>query len=81
MSFARKKSGPLLPDNLPDSLNQEEAALLLRLSIRTLREYSQNGTIPHRRVGSRYLYSKNRLLRWLEADEERRTLNNGKDFS
>ena len=69
MQFSRRRSGPARSDDLPESLNQEEAALLLRLSVRTLRRFSCNGTIPHRRVGSRYLYSKNRLLRWLEADD------------
>lgn len=69
MHLSHKNSGPLRPDDLPESLTQEEAALLLRISIRTLRRFSHDGTIPHRRIGSRYLYSKNRLLQWLASDD------------
>lgn len=46
----------------------QEAATLLGISPWLLLQQTRRGTIPHRRVGRRIVYSRQRLLDWLGAD-------------
>lgn len=54
-------------DALPEVLTAEEAALLLRMSLSTLRRLlKQEGALPGvRRIGGEYRFSKSRLLEWI----------------
>ncbi len=44
-----------------------EAAMFLGLSRNTVRDYADRGTIPHRRLGRKLLFSRSALVRWLGA--------------
>lgn len=58
---------PDYQNTLPEIMNADQAARFLGLSAWTVREYSKQGRIPHRRVGRRYIFSRAALLRWLEG--------------
>ena len=46
-------------------LSADEAAALLGISSWLLLQEIKRGTIPHRRVGRRIVFSRQRLLEWL----------------
>ena len=50
------------------ALSVPEAAALLGVSPWLLLQQTRRGAIPHRRVGRRIVYSRQRLLDWLAAD-------------
>ncbi len=50
-------------------LSTDEAAALLGVSKWLLLQETRRGHIPHKRIGRRLLYSRQRLLEWLRADE------------
>ena len=62
----RKKTVPQ-PSDYPEVMNQVQVALLLGLSRSSVQEYTQNGTIPHLKLGRRCLYSKTKVLQWVEG--------------
>jgi excisionase family DNA binding protein len=47
----------------------EQAADLLGISRSLLLREIKRGNIPHRRVGRRLVFSRQRLLEWLAADQ------------
>lgn len=47
-------------------LNADEVATLLRVNRKTVYEYAGRGTIPCRRLGTRLLFSRAAVMRWLE---------------
>lgn len=49
-------------------LSVPEAAALLGISPWLLLQQTRRGTIPHRRIGRRVVYSRQRLLDWLGAE-------------
>lgn len=55
-------------DNLPDILNVDEVAVLLRVDAKTVREQFHQGIIPGgRRIGAKIIrFSHAAVLRWLE---------------
>lgn len=57
---------------LPESLNANEAALVLRMHLTTVRRLARNGHIPGTRLGSEWRFSKSELLKLLrvELDED-----------
>lgn len=56
-----------LREPLPEVLTLEEAAALLRVEAQELSEAAQAGTIPGRRVGAQWRFSREGLLSWLAA--------------
>ena len=62
----RKKTVPQ-PSDYPEVMNQVQVALLLGLSRSSVQEYTKNGTIPHLKLGRRCLYSKTKVLQWVEG--------------
>ena len=46
----------------------EEAAELLGVSRWLLLQEIKRGDIPHKRIGRRLVFSRRRLLEWMEAD-------------
>jgi excisionase family DNA binding protein len=56
-----------LPTSVREVLNVVDAAAFLGLNRNTVRDFANNGTIPHRRVGKRLLFSRTALVRWLGA--------------
>jgi excisionase family DNA binding protein len=50
-------------------LSTDEAAALLGVSKWLLLQETKRGHIPHKRLGRRLLYSRQRLLEWLGAEQ------------
>lgn len=56
-------------DDLPDVMTANEAAFFLRIHTATLRRRTLDGTIPARKVGAKWRYSKRALYDWLAGDD------------
>lgn len=52
-----------------DILNANEASEMLRVSPQTLTKWSRDGSIPHRRVGKQYRYSRRSLEEWMAGSD------------
>lgn len=52
----------------PLAVGRKDAAALLGISERLLWTWTNAGTIPHARIGSRVLYPVDELRRWLEEN-------------
>lgn len=50
--------------NVPEFMNVEQASAFLGLSETTVRTYAKTGEIPCRRVGRRYVFSRDALRNW-----------------
>jgi excisionase family DNA binding protein len=50
----------------PLAVNRREAAAMLGISERLLWTWTNTGTIPHVRIGTRVLYPVEQLRQWLE---------------
>lgn len=55
----------------PEVLTAKEAAEFLRISRDSLYDAAGRGDIPHRRIGKRMVFSRARLLAWLECEPAR----------
>lgn len=51
-------------------ITSQEAAKLLKISIPTLRKYTQDGIIPHYRIGRRLLYMKHEVIAAINSTPE-----------
>lgn len=52
-------------DNAKEVLNADEVAVLLGVNRKTVYEYAGRGTIPCRRLGTRLLFGRAAVMRWL----------------
>lgn len=52
-------------DSFPDVLTAEEAARFLRISISTLYQLVKEGALPLRRIGTRLIFGRQALLKWV----------------
>lgn len=59
--------GAGVSDEPKEILNVEEAAALLGIHPKTVCEYAGRGTIPHRRLGRRLLFSRRAIIAWVEG--------------
>lgn len=50
-------------------MSVDEAAALLGISKWLLLQQIKRGTIPHKRLGRRIVFSRHRLLQWLADDQ------------
>lgn len=57
-------------DDFPAVMNADQAGAFLGVSTWAVREYARQGLIPHRRIGRRYVFSRDALLKWLEGDAD-----------
>ena len=55
---------------VPATLTADQVAELLGVSRDLVYERTARGEIPHRRLGRRVLYSRTRILQWLEEGDE-----------
>ena len=53
-------------------ISAEKAAEILGVSSWTVYEYCRQGVLPHKRLGRRVLFSKERLEDWVKGGEENR---------
>jgi excisionase family DNA binding protein len=61
-----------LPEGITDDkpvLCVDEAAELLGVSRWLLLQETKRGHIPHKRIGRRLIFSRHRLLEWMDTDE------------
>ena len=61
-------SAPMLvnAEALPEILTARELEALIRIDVKTIYRYVQQGLIPHLRMESNVRFPKHRVLRWLE---------------
>ena len=49
-------------------MNVKQAAQFLRVSDKTVYEKSKTGIIPHQRIGSKYIFLRSELVRFLKGE-------------
>jgi excisionase family DNA binding protein len=61
-------STPILAcaETLPEILTAKELEALLRIDVKTIYRYVQEGRIPYLRMESNLRFSKHRVLQWLQ---------------
>ncbi len=64
MEDMERNETPSLPSPQP-VLNAREAAKLLGIAPSSVYAATHRGELPHRRIGSRLVFSREALLRWL----------------
>ena len=71
------ESGPTLgtysfqPHDPPEVMNVEQAAQLLQLDEKTVLELAEAGTLPGRKLGSAWRFSRAAIIAWLGGPEAR----------
>lgn len=60
----------MIPD--PDLLTAAEAAEMLRCSVRTIRQLTYTGGLPHLKVGRRVFYPRPALAQWVRSNTSQR---------
>jgi excisionase family DNA binding protein len=55
--------------DFPPVLNVKLATQFLNVSTKTVYEYVDRGTLPHRRLGNRILFSRDALTKWVEEGQ------------
>jgi excisionase family DNA binding protein len=58
------------PREAPEVLTVDEAAELLRSDAATVKSMAQEGTLPGRKVGDEWRFTRLALLRWLGGEQE-----------
>ena len=58
----------LLFDNRDETLNVKRTALFLGVSEKTVYQKARDGLIPHQRIGSRYIFLRSELVRFLKGE-------------
>lgn len=56
----------------PDLLNAAEAAEVLRCSVRTVRQLTYTGGLPHLKVGRRVFYPRAAVAQWVRSNTAQR---------
>ena len=59
-----------IPNEAEQVMTPEEAADLLRSDAATVIAMAEDGTLPGRKVGDEWRFTRSALLRWLGAEEE-----------
>jgi excisionase family DNA binding protein len=70
MMVKRSKIGPKSTPDKPkngDLMDVNEAAAFLRVDRKTVYRLFADGSIPHRKVGPRFITTRNAILKWIEA--------------
>lgn len=55
---------------MDEILDLEQAAELLHLNIRQVRDYASQGKIPHQRIGRHYRFSREVLIKHIQCPAE-----------
>jgi excisionase family DNA binding protein len=58
------------PNALPEVLTTDDAAELLRTDPATVTAMAEDGTLPGRKVGEHWRFTRDAIMRWLAGDEE-----------
>jgi excisionase family DNA binding protein len=70
----KKRRSPLMPTRTSEVLDVKMAAELLSVSPDTVYDLLKGGELPGRKVGRKWLTTRNALLRWIESSSENNTL-------
>lgn len=62
-----KPRNTVVPMNRSEVLSLEEAAALLRVEPKDIKEMAEAGELPGRKVGSQWRFSYTALMNWLQA--------------
>lgn len=54
---------------LPEVMDSQAAALLLRVHLTTVQDLARRGDLPGRKVGKDYRFLRSALLTWLRGDD------------
>lgn len=73
-AHSRRKSAP----RTPDILNVRGVAALLTVSTDTVYELLSSGQLPGRKVGRKWLTTRNAVMRWVEESMEAETARRAK---
>jgi excisionase family DNA binding protein len=52
-----------------EAISADEVAEILHLDRKTVYEYAARGKIPCRRLGKRFLFSRTRVMGWLQGED------------
>lgn len=58
----------LAPTALPEILDVNDLAKLIRIHPVTIRLHAAQGLIPGRQVGNRWRFRRDRIMKWLEEE-------------
>lgn len=61
-------SDTLFFENQIETLNVKEAAAFLKVSTKTVYAQALNGLLPHQRIGSRYIFLRSELVKFLRGE-------------
>ena len=70
----KKRRTRVTPTRTSEVLNVRMAAELLTVSADTVYDLFKSGELPGRKVGRKWLTTRNALLRWIESSSENNTL-------
>lgn len=54
--------------DFPEVMSRHDVSRFLGLSVKTVETYTRKDLIPHKHLGRRILYSKTKLLQWIENE-------------
>jgi excisionase family DNA binding protein len=70
----KKRRTRIVPIRTSEVLDVKMAAELLTVSPDTIYDLFKSGELPGRKVGRKWLMTRNALLRWIESSSENNTL-------
>jgi excisionase family DNA binding protein len=70
----KKRRTRIVPIRISEVLDVKMAAELLTVSADTVYDLFKSGELPGRKVGRKWLTTRNALLRWIESSSENNTL-------
>jgi excisionase family DNA binding protein len=70
----KKRRTRLTPTRTSEVLDVKNAAELFTVSLDTVYDLFKRGELPGRKVGRKWLTTRNALLRWIESSSENNTL-------
>jgi excisionase family DNA binding protein len=70
----KKRRTRIVPIRTSEVLDVKMAAELLTVSLDTVYDLFKSGELPGRKVGRKWLTTRNALLRWIESSSENNTL-------
>ena len=59
-----------VPTAAPEVMTLEDAADLLRIDTATVGAMAEDGTLPGRKLGDEWRFTRDAILRWLSGDDE-----------
>lgn len=74
-----KMNGPAYPDSEKAAFSKNELAKFLGVSKSLVYEQTRQGKIPHVKLGSKAIYPKSEIIRWLQGESSERFTEAGEE--